>query len=180
MVKIIAVIGSNKSGKTYTIEYITSKLTQKGYKIGSAKHVHRPNFTIDVEGKDTYRHANAGSDRIICLSEDEVAIIRKENGRLYTLEKLLEHFKDENFDLVILEGFRWLVADRNDIMKILTIKDKEDVKNLLKVTRPPILMIVGIKGGSVNREGNGKIPIINLARDGKQVLDMILRYIRSH
>ncbi len=170
--RILSVIGSSKSGKTSTVEYLIAKLTEKGLKIGSAKHVHHSNFTIDVEGKDTWRHTKAGASRVVCLAEDEVTVIRKERGPDYTLEKLVDLFKDEEFDLVILEGFHWMLAKREDVVKIVSAKDAEDVENRLKGTSPPIIAIVG----RVSNEEKGPIhgiPVINVQKNGEQLVNVV-------
>ncbi len=178
--KIVAIIGTSKSGKTTTIEYLISKLVEKGFKIGSAKHVHHQDFTIDLEGKDTWRHANAGSKRVVCLAEEEVTVIRKENGPSYSLECLLKLFQDDDFDILILEGFHWLVSGRKDVSKIVTAKDAQDAKKRLDGTVLPILAITGkisniLKGKLINT-----IPIIDLKDEGERLLDIILKQVISN
>ena len=60
MARVIAVVGTKGSGKTTTIEYLISRLSDEGYKVGSIKHVHHPDFSIDTDGTDTWRHTRAG------------------------------------------------------------------------------------------------------------------------
>lgn len=172
MVKMVAVLGSSKSGKTSTVEYLVSELTERGFKVGSAKHVHHPDFTIDVEGKDTWRHTKAGAKRVVCLSEDEVTVIRKEKGSTYTLERILQLFQDEEFDLIILEGFHWLVSGRKDVAKILTAKDTEDVERVLKGTTPPIMAVTGRVSNDKEGSIHG-IPVINLKRHGERLVNLV-------
>ncbi|MCL4436120.1 MAG: molybdopterin-guanine dinucleotide biosynthesis protein B [Thaumarchaeota archaeon] len=171
--KILSVIGSSKSGKTATVEYLIAKLTERGLNIGSAKHVHHPNFTIDVEGKDTWRHAKAGATRVVCVAENEVTVFRKEHGPDYTLEKLEDLFKDGGFDLIILEGFHWLLTKREDVVKIVSANDAADVERLLNGTSPPIIAITG----RVSNEEKGPlhgIPVINVKQNGEQLVKLVL------
>ncbi len=177
--KILAIIGTSKSGKTSTVEYLVTNLVKKGLIIGSAKHVHHPDFSIDLAGKDTWRHANAGSKRVVCLSEDEVAIIRKERGPEYKLKDILKLFQDEEFDLIILEGFHWIVSRRKEVLKIITAKDVEDAEKRLNGTIPPILAITGKISNILRGKSIQKIPIIDLKNEGVQLLDLVLEQVHS-
>ena len=106
---IIAVVGSKGSGKTSTVEVLVRELTKKGYKVATVKHIPEENFTIDTEGKDTWRHAKAGAKMIISVAPREIAVIHKvEIGKL-SLENILQ-FCEGNIDIVVLEGFRNLVG----------------------------------------------------------------------
>jgi len=174
---MLAVIGSSKSGKTSIVAYLISKLTGKGFKVGSAKHVHHRGFTIDAAEKDTWRHARAGAKRVVCISEDEVAVIRKQRGDSYGLEDISKLFRDEDFDLVILEGFRRLVSDRTDIAKILTAKDEEDAERLLKLTKPPIIAATG-RICTKRSEPIRGIPIIDMKKEGAQLVSTLVERMR--
>lgn len=177
--KKIAIIGTSKTGKTSTTEFLMNKLVAKGFKIGSAKHVHHQDFTIDLEGKDTWRHANAGSKRIVCLAEEEVTIIRKEKGPSYSLEQLIKLFQDDDFDALILEGFHWLVSGRKDVSKIITAKDAQDAEKRLNGTVPPILAITGKISNIQRGESINAIPILDLKDEGEKLLDLVLKKVFS-
>ncbi len=179
MRKVLAIIGTSKSGKTSTVEYLVTNLVKKGLIIGSAKHVHHPDFSIDLDGKDTWRHANAGSKRVVCLSEDEVAIIRKERGPEYKLEDILKLYQDDKFDLIILEGFHWIVSSRKEVMKIITAKDSEDAEKRLNGTIPPILAITGKISNILRGTSIKEIPIIDLNDEGDQLLHLIMDQVLS-
>jgi len=171
--RILSVIGSSKSGKTSTVEYLIAKLTaERGLNIGSAKHVHHSNFSIDVEGKDTWRHTKAGATRVVCVAENEVTVFRKEHGPDYTLERLADLFKDGGFDLIILEGFHWLLAKREDVVKIVSANDVEDVERLLKGTSPPIIAITGRVSNETEGSLHG-IPVVNVKRNGEQLVYLV-------
>ena len=51
--KICAVYGSSKSGKTTTVVEILKELRSRGYSVSTIKDVHVENFVFDVVGKDT-------------------------------------------------------------------------------------------------------------------------------
>ncbi len=70
---IVAVVGNSNSGKTTAVEVLIKGLTEKGYKIGSAKHIPDPEFTIDTKGKDTWKHARAGANTVLSVGQNELA-----------------------------------------------------------------------------------------------------------
>lgn len=86
--RIVSVIGSRNSGKTTTIEYLVRQLCDRGLKVGSAKHMHDLDVSIDQPGKDTARLASAGSKVIVGVSPRELALIKKENTTQFTPETL--------------------------------------------------------------------------------------------
>ena len=116
MFPIVAVIGTSGSGKTTLIEYLISHLSKEGVRIGTIKHVHHPGFSIDVKGKDTWRHSQAGAKIVVCAAPNEIAIIKKRDpSSKHEMERIINLVKDEELDLLIIEGFHSLVAKRRDI-----------------------------------------------------------------
>ena len=87
---VIGVVGAKKSGKTTAIEVLTKELTGRGYRVAAVKHIPEPNFTIDMEGKDTWRYAQAGATTVIGVSADEVATIEKVHIIEFSLKEILE------------------------------------------------------------------------------------------
>jgi molybdopterin-guanine dinucleotide biosynthesis protein B len=77
-------------------------LKARGYRIGTVKHHAHPGFDIDQPGKDTWRHAQAGSDHVVIAAPDKIASIRKLPERL-DLQNIASNFTD--VDLVLTEGF---------------------------------------------------------------------------
>jgi molybdopterin-guanine dinucleotide biosynthesis protein B len=143
MAKIVAVIGRSGSGKTSTIEYLISNLSGEGFRIGSIKHVHEQDFTIDTKGKDTWKYAQAGAKTIAVIAPTEVDIIRKKKDDKKTeLEGTIKKI-EEGLDIIFLEGFHSLVAKRDDVFKIITAENEEDLETTLKGTIHPIIAITG-------------------------------------
>jgi len=66
---IVAVVGSSNSGKTTAVEALIKGLTKRGYTVASAKHIPDPEFTIDTEGKDTWRYAKAGASSVLSVAQ---------------------------------------------------------------------------------------------------------------
>lgn len=124
---IIAVVGSRKSGKTTVVEALVNGLTKKGYKVATVKHIHGIDFTIDTKGKDTWRHTEAGAFITIGVAPNELAFIKKTDTTKYGLIEIVKHCEDEA-DIIVLEGFRDLVAQNPLIPKVVALKTMEEVK----------------------------------------------------
>jgi molybdopterin-guanine dinucleotide biosynthesis protein B len=174
---VIAVIGSKKSGKTQTMEYLISQLTDDGFKVGTVKHIHDEGFTIDTEGKDTWRFARAGAKVVLSVAPDEVALIRKTTQLHQNLDNILALLMDEDVDVILLEGFYTLISERKDVYKIITAKDKNDLVRLLKGTHPPILAATGLVGENTVGLVDFPIPILSLKTEGRELIKLIVDII---
>jgi molybdopterin-guanine dinucleotide biosynthesis adapter protein len=179
MVLVIAAVGTSGSGKTTTLEYLISRLSAEGYKIGSIKHIHREGFTIDKEGSNTWRYAKAGAKVIAAISPDEIAVIKKTHADLNNLDHVIALLEREQLDIIFIEGFHGIIAKRTDIPKIITAENEENLKQTLEGAAEPILAITGVI--SVNKPTiNGlKIPILNLETEGKQLLQLVKKYLKK-
>ncbi|MFQ5761717.1 MAG: molybdopterin-guanine dinucleotide biosynthesis protein B [Candidatus Bathyarchaeia archaeon] len=171
MVKVIAVIGRKKSGKTATSEFLISRLVREGFKVGALKHVHHAGFTLDQKGKDSWRFAQAGGDPVIIVSSNQVAIISKTKDE-ENIEELLAMFKGRSLDAIVLEGFHRAVAGRTDICKIITAKDENDLQDMLPGTSPPIICITG-PIAKKRVKANLQTAILDLPTQGDELLRMI-------
>lgn len=101
-VPIISVVGKSDSGKTTLLEKLIPELKRRGYRVGTVKHdVH--GFEVDHPGKDTWRHAQAGSDHVVIASARKLASIRRLQHEL-TLDEIVAEMKD--VDIVLTEGYK--------------------------------------------------------------------------
>ncbi|MEM1566137.1 MAG: molybdopterin-guanine dinucleotide biosynthesis protein B [Candidatus Bathyarchaeia archaeon] len=175
---VISVVGVSKSGKTTTIEYLISKLTEEGYKVGSVKHIHHPDFSIDTEGTDTWRHTHAGSKVTIAVAPKETVIIKKTNGVPNDLNDITKLFKDENLDIIFIEGLHSLTARRKDVPKIVTAKDSQDLMKTLEGT-DPVIAITGVIAKKRTEVGKVNAPLIDLDEDGPALLELIKKQMKA-
>jgi len=128
---IIAIVGSKDSGKTLAVEALVQGLSSKGYRVATVKHIPKVNFTIDQEGTDTWRHARAGAKVVVSVSPDELATIKRVDTRDYGLAKIIMEC-GEDTDVVVLEGFKKLVKKDPRIIKLVAVKNVEEIQEASK------------------------------------------------
>jgi formylmethanofuran dehydrogenase subunit E len=107
----ICVVGNKNAGKTTLIERLLPELIARGRRVATIKH-DAHDFDIDVPGKDTWRHRQAGSNTTIIASSSKAALVRLTEREL-GLDELLG-LVDPSCDLVLIEGLR-----RSPLPKIL-------------------------------------------------------------
>ena len=103
MIPIVCVVGKSGAGKTYVIERVVAELKNRGYRVATVKHSAH-GFELDKEGKDSWQHAQAGSDAVVISSPQKFAMIRK-SDRDYNLAEL-SRFIGPDFDIILAEGFK--------------------------------------------------------------------------
>jgi molybdopterin-guanine dinucleotide biosynthesis protein B len=176
LVLVVAAVGTSGSGKTTTLEYLIRHLSAEGYKIGSIKHVHHEGFTMDREGTNTWRYAQAGSKVIVAISPEEIAVIKKTNAALKDLDQVIGLLEREQLDIIFIEGFHRLIAKRTDVPKIITAEDEANLKRTLEGTAEPILAVTGVISQNKPEISGLKIPIIDLKTEGEQLLQLVKKY----
>jgi molybdopterin-guanine dinucleotide biosynthesis protein MobB len=173
MVLVVAAVGRSGSGKTVTLEYLISQLSNEGYKVGAIKHVHHKGFTIDTEGKNTWRYAQAGAKIVAAISPDEVAIIKKTSQELDNLDQIIETFQKEDVAIIFIEGYHGLIAKRSDVSKIVVAKDEIALKETMEGTVEPILAVAGLIAKNTDATTIQGLPVIKIPEDGKKLVELI-------
>jgi molybdopterin-guanine dinucleotide biosynthesis protein B len=168
-IPIIAVTGSRHSGKTATVEAIVKGLTNKGYKIATAKHIPDPDFTIDTKNRDTWRHTQAGALITTAIAPREIAIIKKTDTTKLSMTDITKNC-DGNADVVILEGFRSLTAQNLTIPKIVSIRKPQEIDEATKVFKP-ILAFTTISPPNTFKKT--KKPLLNLQKQNHELIKII-------
>jgi molybdopterin-guanine dinucleotide biosynthesis protein B len=165
---LVAVVGSSESGKTTAIEALIKRFTKQGYTIASAKRIPEPKFTIDTEGKDTWRHANAGANTVLSVAPKELAVIKKVETKKYTLEQLVAEIPDET-DIIIIEGFKNLVGQDMTIPKIVATKTDEEISEALNRYKNIIAFI----GHTPDRKMETEIPFIDTLKEPEKLVELV-------
>lgn len=73
----LAFVGKQNSGKTTLLEKLIAELTGRGLNVGTLKHHGHAGFDFDIEGKDSWRHAQAGSRFTVVSAPDKIALVRQ-------------------------------------------------------------------------------------------------------
>ena len=101
-IPVVCIVGRSKSGRTTLIEKLVRELKRRGYRVGTVKHHSHPGFELDKPGKDTWRHAQAGSDHVVISTPDKIASIRRVEREL-ELDEIAATMTD--VDVILTEGY---------------------------------------------------------------------------
>jgi len=149
MVHVVSVIGLKKSGKTTVVEGLVRGLTRRGHLVGTVKSMHHTgtSFTIDVAGKDTHRHREAGASFVIAQSDVETSFIQRhgDGERKKSLEELLA-LVPKKIDYLVCEG----LGERSErAVEILCLKTPGHWEETQDVRKPA--NIIALSGLMANQ-----------------------------
>ncbi len=102
-IPIITAVGKSKSGKTTLLEKIIAELKRRGYRVATVKHHYHAGFDIDQPGKDSWRHAKAGSDHVVVAAPDKIATYRLLEREM-SLQEIAAGIS--GVDIILAEGYR--------------------------------------------------------------------------
>ncbi|MCL7412511.1 MAG: molybdopterin-guanine dinucleotide biosynthesis protein B [ANME-2 cluster archaeon] len=118
---LICIVGPSGSGKTTLIEKIIDSLLAKGYSAGTIKHHIHDDFEIDHEGKDTWRHAQAGAETVCISSPTMFAMVKRVKKEL-NLDEISSYQEDR--DVILADGF-----NRSDRPRVIIAREEADLIN---------------------------------------------------
>ncbi len=128
---VVAFIGHKASGKTAFLRKLIPVLVERGYRVGTAKHV-APDVEPDTPGKDTHLHREAGAERALLYSDVRGALFWDHDG--VPVAEYIERYMAE-LDLVVLEGFKG-----SDFPKIEVYRSGEPLAG-----RIPVLAVLSVR-----------------------------------
>jgi molybdopterin-guanine dinucleotide biosynthesis protein B len=91
-------------GKTTFLEKLIPEIKGRGYSVGTLKHDAHDHFEIDHEGKDTWRHREAGAQTVAISSPSRFALTKVTETELDIDTIIAAYFSKE--DLVLTEGYK--------------------------------------------------------------------------
>lgn len=103
-IPIVCFVGKSNSGKTTFIERVIPELVRAGYKVATVKHAGH-GFDLDTEGKDSWRHKQAGASSVVVLSKGSMAMFADVSDQM-KVEDVRDRFLDGSYDLIIAEGWK--------------------------------------------------------------------------
>src|SRR3954464_8194240 len=102
--KVVGFSGYSGSGKTTLVEQLIVRLKLAGQRVSVVKHAHH-DFDIDHEGKDSWRHRQAGAFEVVIASDRRLAKIREYEVQADpSVHELIGELSD--CDWVLVEGFK--------------------------------------------------------------------------
>ncbi len=137
---IFTIVGYKRSGKTALITLIVPYLKKKGYKVGVIKHdAHE--FDADIEGRDSYRHKQAGADCTLVFSDTKFMMVKDvEKVPMQDLFPLMD-----DMDIIIVEGGRTSSYPKIEIVR--------KAKNSQGITSDPKLIMALVTDFDFNIDG---------------------------
>jgi molybdopterin-guanine dinucleotide biosynthesis protein B len=134
MPPIVSIVSKKGSGKTTLIEKLIPDLKQRGFRIGTVKH-DTHGFDMDREGKDTWRHKQAGAETVAISSPWKVSVI-KDVAEEMDLDRIVAAYFND-LDLVITEGYKWAQKSQVEVYRSAVhrqpLYSKEDSHPLVAV-----------------------------------------------
>jgi molybdopterin-guanine dinucleotide biosynthesis protein B len=100
---VVSIVSKKDSGKTTLLEKLIPILKRRGYRVGTVKH-DTHGFDIDREGKDSWRHKQAGAATVVISCPWKLSLIQDVEREVGLDEIVARHFGD--MDLVLTEGYK--------------------------------------------------------------------------
>ncbi len=137
MPPVISVVGIGNVGKTTFIEKLVAELKSRGYRVATIKHT-PAGMTYDEQGRDSWRHLQAGSDATAVSSPERVVLVKPAASEL-SLEEVAR-LMGEDYDIILAEGFKQSSAPKievhrravgpplGDLTKLIAIVTDETLK----------------------------------------------------
>lgn len=137
MPPVVCIVGKNKKYKAELIEALIRELKTAGLRVGALKYHKHGDFEMDIEGKDTWKYANAGADTVAISSSVKFALIKKVNGEMGLDEICDTYFIGD--DIVLADGFTL-----SDKPRIIAADSDEDIEIFSRGM--PVIAIAGKAG----------------------------------
>lgn len=114
--RVMGFAGWSGSGKTTLIEKVIGVLTARGLSVSLIKHAHHK-FDVDVPGKDSWRHRQAGCKEVLVSSSNRWVLMHelRDAEPEMDLDALLGKLSD--CDIALIEGFKRAAIDKIEIFR---------------------------------------------------------------
>jgi molybdopterin-guanine dinucleotide biosynthesis protein B len=109
------IVGRKNSGKTHLVTRMLRLASVRGLRVSTVKHAHHA-FDVDVPGKDSWRHREAGAHEVLVASAARWALMHElRDAPEPRLDELLARLAP--CDLVLVEGFKREVDLRLEVYR---------------------------------------------------------------
>jgi molybdopterin-guanine dinucleotide biosynthesis protein B len=177
--RIVAAVGLSETGKTLLLTGLISEFKRRGLRTFAVKHCAH-GFMLDMEGKDTWKYAQAGADGVAMVSSEEWAVLQR--ARDIDLRALAEQ-AFAGADIVLIEGGK----ETRGIRKIEVLR--AGVSDVVQTAPEELLAVVSDRGAPpgttvpvftlkqtaetcdlILSQGEEAMPDVKLEVDGREVL----------
>ncbi len=111
--KIFGLAGWSGSGKTSLMIRLLPEFAGRGLSVSTVKHAHH-RFDVDMPGKDSWHHREAGATEVMISSANRWALMHENRtGGEAPLRELVARMSP--VDLVLVEGFKTEPHDRLEV-----------------------------------------------------------------
>ncbi len=111
---ILCFVGRSQTGKTVLLEKLIPELKRRGYRVGTIKRHAHPGLDFDVPGKDSWRHAQAGSDFVVIAGPDKLGSVRSLQQPL-SLEEVAATIT--GVDIILVEGYKQSAQPKIEVLR---------------------------------------------------------------
>jgi molybdopterin-guanine dinucleotide biosynthesis adapter protein len=159
--KTFGFAGWSGSGKTTLIEKLIPLLVQRGLRVSLIKHAHHT-FDVDVPGKDSYRHRQAGAAEVLVTSSRRWVLMHELRGAPEpSFEEQVKRLSP--CDLLLVEGFKFAPIPKLEVWR------KEPGEALLHPNDPHIVAVAS------DVKVDTRLPLLDL-NDVPAIADFIVRH----
>jgi len=113
MAQVIGFAGYSDSGKTTVISNLISILKKRGYRVAAVKHAAH-GYDVDIPGKDSWLHFQAGADKVIIVGPGSLTI-HERFSQSPDLKSILD--KIVEMDFILIEGFKTEPGPKVEIVR---------------------------------------------------------------
>jgi molybdopterin-guanine dinucleotide biosynthesis protein B len=116
--KTFGFAGWSGSGKTTLIEKLIPLFVKRGLRVSLIKHAHHT-FDVDVPGKDSYRHRQAGAAEVLVTSSRRWVLMHElRGGKEPAFEEQVKQLSA--CDLLIVEGYKFAPIPKLEVWRAQT------------------------------------------------------------
>jgi molybdopterin-guanine dinucleotide biosynthesis protein B len=102
--RVFGLVGWSGAGKTTLLVNIVPLLVARGISVSTMKHAHH-RFDLDIPGKDSYRHRQAGAAEVMIASSDRWVLMHELRAEAEPpIRDLIARMTP--VDLLLIEGFK--------------------------------------------------------------------------
>ncbi len=163
---VIGFCGYSGAGKTTLVEQLIVRLRLAGQRVSVVKHAHH-DFDIDHEGKDSWRHRQAGAFEVVIASNRRLAKIREFAAvEEPTVDQLVGELVD--CDWVLVEGFK-----NAPLPKIEVWRGGDRQARPLSPVDPDFVIAIATDSAAASLPASTNLPVFDLD-DGDGIAAFIL------